>query len=79
MKRNALLHNLKEDDIIKGVVTNIAKFGAFVDLGGLEGLIHISSMNFPTGCTHIDEFLYLGQPVKVCILNIDAQKCRLGL
>ncbi len=78
-KRNALLHDLKEDDIIKGVVTNIAKFCAFVDLGGLEGLIHISSMNFPTGCTHIDEFLYLSQPVKVCILNIDAQKCRLGL
>ncbi|MEA3327135.1 MAG: S1 RNA-binding domain-containing protein, partial [Chloroflexota bacterium] len=77
-KRKALLHDLKEGDIIKGVVTNITKFGAFARLDdGIEGLPHISSMNFPAGGTHVDEFLFQDQPVRVCILNNDAHKRRL--
>jgi len=46
---------------------------------GVEGLIHISTMNFPGDSTRIDEFLYEGQPVKVGVISIDCQKRRLSL
>ena len=75
-----LVKNLSPGDIVTGTITSIVKYGAFARLEeGVEGLIHISSMNFPAGCTHIDDFLYEGQEVKVCILHIDSKKRRLGL
>lgn len=67
-------------DVVPAEIKSIVKFGAFAQLReGVEGLIHISSMNFPQGCTRIDDFLFRGQAVMVCILNIDIQKRRLGL
>lgn len=67
-------------DIVDAEISSIVKYGAFARLNeGVEGLIHISSMNFPKDCTHIDDFLYEGQKVKVSILNIDSRKRRLGL
>jgi small subunit ribosomal protein S1 len=75
-----LANELKPGDHISATISSIVKYGAFARLEeGIEGLIHISSMNFPKGCTHIDDFLYEGQPVNVCILHIDAKKRRLGL
>lgn len=75
-----LANSLKSGDIVSAVITSIVKYGAFARLDeGVEGLIHISSMNFPKGCMHIDDFLYEGQKVDVRVLHIDAQKRRLGL
>ena len=75
-----LADKLAPGDIVPATVTNIVKYGAFARLDeGVEGLIHISSMTFPSGCAHIDDFLYEGQDISVCILHIDPKKRRLGL
>lgn len=67
-------------DILKATITCIVKYGAFARIeGGVEGLIHISSMEIPEDCKKIDDFLYEGQSVMVKILNIDVNKRRLGL
>ncbi len=77
---DVLSENLHPGKIIDAVISSIVKYGAFARIEeGVEGLIHVSSMNFPNGCNYIDEFLYEGQAVKVCVLNIDCQKRRLGL
>lgn len=66
-------------DILDAVITSIVKYGAFARLDhGIEGLIHISNIDFPVSCTRIDDLLYEGQPVKVGVISIDAQKRRLG-
>lgn len=67
-------------DLLEANITCIVKYGAFAKIeGGVEGLIHISSMEIPENCKKIDDFLYEGQRVLVKILNIDANKRRLGL
>lgn len=66
-------------DILDAVITNIVKYGAFARLDqGVEGLIHISNIDFPSDCTQIDHFLYEGQSVKVGVISNDPQKRRLG-
>ena len=83
MKENpweVLEQELSPGDLVPAIITTIVKYGAFARLEkGIEGLIHISSMNFPNGCTHIDDFLFEGQNVNVSILHIDSKKRRLGL
>ncbi len=75
-----LVETLNSGDMVNAVITCIVKYGAFARLNeGVEGLIHISSMNFPGDCSRVDDFLFEGQPVKVIILNIDSEKRRLGL
>lgn len=75
-----LENKMEPGDVVPATITSIVKYGAFARLEeGVEGLIHISSMSFPDGCTHIDDFLYEGQVVNVCILHIDPKKRRLGL
>ena len=75
-----LANKLAPGDIVQGTITSIVKYGAFARLDeGVEGLIHISSMNFPSGCNHIDDFLYEGQVVSVCILHIDPKKTQTWL
>ena len=75
-----LAEKLSPGDVINAKISNIVKYGAFARLKqGIEGLIHISSMNFPENCTHINDFLYVGQAVNVCVLNINPDKRRLGL
>jgi small subunit ribosomal protein S1 len=75
-----LSKRLKGGEKLDAVISSIVKYGAFARLKeGIEGLIHISSMNFPEGCRRIDDFLYEGQAVRVSVLNIDAKKRRLGL
>ncbi len=77
---DVLSEELSSGDHVTAEISSIVKFGAFARLKeGIEGLIHISSMNFPKGCTHIDDFLYEGQKVNVCVIHIDPEKRRLGL
>ncbi len=71
---------LSPGDVVDAVITSIVKYGAFARLEeGVEGLIHVSSMDVPADCTRIDDFLFEGQPVKVGIISIDSEKRRLGL
>jgi small subunit ribosomal protein S1 len=75
-----LAAKLSPDDIVEATITCIVNYGAFAEIeGGVEGLIHVSSMTFPEGCSQIDDFLYEGQRVMVRVLSIDALKRRLGL
>jgi small subunit ribosomal protein S1 len=77
---DTLVKVLQPGVIVPAVITSIVKYGAFAKLEqGVEGLIHISSMNFPEGCSRIEDFLYEGQKIVVCVLHIDSQKRRLGL
>ena len=77
-KRLELLNSLEEGDKIEGSVTTITDFGVFVDLGGVEGLIHISELSWGRVC-HPREVVALGDKIKVYILSIDRQKSRLAL
>lgn len=75
-----LVEKCSPGDVVDAVIASIVKYGAFARLPeGVDGLIHVSSMNFPDGCSRIEDFLCEGQKVRVCILNIDPQKRRLGL
>jgi small subunit ribosomal protein S1 len=75
-----LLGAIKEGDLITGTVTNIADFGAFVDLGGLDGLLHITDMSWGR-VNHPTEIVKIGQQVEVKVLKIDhdREKIALGL
>jgi len=77
-RREEILAELKEGDVCDGRVVNIADFGAFIDIGGIEGLVHLSELSWK----HINnpnEVLNLGDEVKVSILSIDHDKQRLAL
>jgi small subunit ribosomal protein S1 len=76
--RRERLDNLKPGDVCSGRVTNLCSFGAFVDLGGLEGLVHISEISWGR-VDHPAEVLTPGQPVRVMVLNIDRERGRVGL
>ncbi len=77
-RRKALLERLQPGDVCTGRVTNICSFGAFVDLGGLEGLIHISELSW-SRVNHPAELLRPGQEVRVSVLNVDRERGRVGL
>lgn len=75
-----LMDKLQEGKIVTGTITNIADFGAFVDLGGLDGLLHITDMSWKR-VTHPTEIVSIGESVEVKILRIDPtnEKVALGL
>ncbi|HIC90235.1 MAG TPA: S1 RNA-binding domain-containing protein, partial [Anaerolineae bacterium] len=77
-QKERLLRDLKKGDVRKGVVTSLAKFGAFVDLGGADGLIHLSELSWGR-VEHPSEVLKIGQEVEVYILNVDQERKRIGL
>ncbi len=76
--REHILDNLKPGDIIKGVISNIVDFGAFVDLEGIDGLIHISELSWGH-VNHPSEVLSIGQEVTVKVLDIDRDRQRVSL
>lgn len=76
--QEALLTELETGQIRKGIVKNIADFGAFVDLGGLDGLLHITDMSH-TRIGHPSEMVSLDQEIEVMILNIDIEKRKIAL
>ena len=69
-RAEALRANLKEGAVLTGTVTSLQDYGAFVDLGGLEGMIHISELAFHR-VKHPSEILSVGQPLEVSVLRID--------
>ena len=73
-----LLKNLDEGQIVKGVVKNLTDYGAFVDLGGLDGLLHITDISW-SRVTNPSEILSLGQEIDVKILSFDKEKLRVSL
>jgi small subunit ribosomal protein S1 len=76
--RLELLNTLKVGDCIRGVVTTITNFGVFIDLGGVEGLIHVSELSWGRVCDP-NEVVSLGDEVEVCILQIDHERNRVAL
>jgi len=73
-----LLAEICEGDIRRGRVTNLCSFGAFVDLGGIEGLIHISELSWGR-VAHPSDVLKSGEEVEVYVLNVDRERRRIGL
>ena len=73
-----LLKNLDEGQIVKGVVKNLTDYGAFVDLGGLDGLLHITDISW-SRVTNPAEVLSLGEEIDVKILSFDKEKLRVSL
>jgi small subunit ribosomal protein S1 len=76
--KKRLMETLKEGDMVTGEVKNIADFGAFIDLGGIDGLLHITDMSWGR-INHPSEMLKLGQKVEVKVLNIDRDKEKIAL
>ena len=76
--REALLAELNEGELRKGVVKNIADFGAFVDLGGIDGLLHITDMSWER-IGHPSEMVSIDQEIEVMILKIDHEKEKIAL
>ncbi|MBF0246240.1 MAG: 30S ribosomal protein S1, partial [Planctomycetes bacterium] len=73
-----LLNNLQEGQTVEGVVKNITDFGAFIDLGGIDGLLHITDMTWAR-ITHPSEMLKLNDKVRVRVLSFDPRRERISL
>ncbi|MDR5171014.1 30S ribosomal protein S1 [Methylobacillus flagellatus] len=76
--REALLESLKEGAVVKGIVKNITDYGAFVDLGGIDGLLHITDLAWRR-VKHPSEVLTVGEEVEAKILKFDQEKNRVSL
>ncbi|MBN2561724.1 MAG: 30S ribosomal protein S1 [Phycisphaerae bacterium] len=76
--KSKLMGSLKVDDVIGGIVKNIADFGAFIDLGGIDGLLHITDMSWDR-ISHPSELLRIDEKIKVKVLNIDKDKEKIAL
>src|SRR5256712_2639770 len=77
-RREELLDELKPGEVRHGVVSNLANFGAFVDLGGADGLVHISQLAW-SRVNHPSEVLHVGQHVEVQVLSVDKEKKKIAL
>ena len=73
-----LLKNLEEGQLVTGVIKNITDYGAFVDLGGLDGLLHITDISW-SRVTNPSDHLTLGEEIEVKVLNFDKEKLRVSL
>ena len=77
-QKDRLLTEIKAGDVRKGHVISLAEFGAFVDIGGADGLVHLSELSWKH-ITHPNEVLHVGQEVEVVVLNVDHERKRIGL
>jgi small subunit ribosomal protein S1 len=77
-KREHLMKELEVGQVRKGIVKNVTDFGAFIDLGGVDGLLHITDMSYGRG-SHPSEMVQIGHEVEVKILDIDWQRERISL
>jgi small subunit ribosomal protein S1 len=77
-KRNKTLEHLEEGSILTGVVKNLTEYGAFVDLGGLDGLLHITDMSWGR-LTHPRDLVNVGDQIQVKVLKYDKEKQRVSL
>jgi len=76
--KRRLLSTLEEGQVVKGTVKNIADFGAFVDLGGIDGLLHITDMSWGR-ISHPSEMVRIDEEIEVKVLNIDHEKEKIAL
>ena len=77
-QRQQILDRLQPGDVVEGQISNIVDFGAFVDLDGMDGLIHISELSW-SHVNHPSEVLEIGQTVEVKVLDIDRERQRISL
>lgn len=78
VERAAVLENINEGDEVKGIVKNLTDYGAFIDLGGVDGLLHITDMSWKR-IKHPGEILNIGDEIKVKVLKIDRDNVRVSL
>ena len=77
-QKEILLKSLEENSVCEGVVSSLADFGAFVNLGGADGLIHLSELSWGR-ISHPNEVVSIGQKLQVMVLNVDQERKRIGL
>jgi small subunit ribosomal protein S1 len=77
-RRRELFDTLKTGEIVNGTVTNVTEFGVFVDLGGLEGLIHVSELSWGR-VQHPADILQIGDPVRALVLMVTEENGRVAL
>src|SRR5690554_3222052 len=77
-ERDELLATLQEGQVVKGVVKNLTDYGAFVDLGGIDGLLHITDMSWKR-IKHPSEIVTVGQDIEVKVLKFDRERNRVSL
>ena len=77
-KRVELFDSLEPDMQVDGTVTNITDFGVFIDLGGVEGLVHISELSWGR-VSHPKQIVQLGEEIQVQVLDVSAERCRVAL
>src|ERR1700741_523066 len=77
-KREKLMKELEKDQVRKGIVKNITDFGAFIDLGGVDGLLHITDMSYGR-IQQPSEMVHIGQELEVKVLDIDWDRERISL
>ena len=78
LRKNATLEHLEEGAVVTGVVKNLTDYGAFIDLGGIDGLLHVTDMSYGR-IAHPSEVLHVGDDVTVKILKFDRSKERVSL
>src|SRR5438105_1598629 len=78
VRKNATLEHLVEGSVVTGIVKTLTEYGAFIDLGGIDGLLHVTDMSYGR-ITHPSEMLSVGQEVTVKILKFDRAKERVSL
>lgn len=76
--RKEVLENLQEDEIVKGIVRRLTNFGAFVDIGGVDGLLHISEMSWHR-ISHPSEVVKVNDEIEVMVLRIDREQEKISL
>jgi small subunit ribosomal protein S1 len=77
-RRSELFHSMCQGQYVKGRVTNVTDFGVFIDLGGVEGLIHISELSWGR-VTHPSQVVKLGEELEVQVLDLAPERCRVAL
>ncbi|MFZ1815229.1 MAG: 30S ribosomal protein S1 [Rhizobiaceae bacterium] len=77
-QRSEIVQNLEEGQVVEGVVKNVTDYGAFVDLGGIDGLLHVTDMAWRR-VNHPSEILSIGQTVKVQIIRVNQETHRISL
>lgn len=77
-ERENLLQSIQEGDIVRGIVRRLANFGAFIDIGGADGLLHVSDMAF-SRVNNPSDIVNIGDEVMVQILRVDREKARISL
>src|SRR5213078_5037725 len=77
VRKNATLEQLAEGSVVTGVVKNLTDYGAFIDLGGIDGLLHVTDMSYGR-IQHPSEMLQIGQELEVKVLDIDWERERIS-